>query len=112
MPGYMFAAGVVSAAAGHTTSTGQVAWTVARAAGQSIGVYTITFATAHPLGANYIVNITAVGTMVFLPGSPLHRHQHQFKLFHLSLELQNCRMRLSVLWFLHLKYFYYLHIIH
>ena len=58
MPGYMFAAGVVSATGTKTTGTGQVAWTVARSAGQATGVYTITFPTAHPLGSNYIVTVS------------------------------------------------------
>ena len=61
MPGYMWAAGLVSATGTNITGTGQVAWTVARTAGQAAGVYTITFPTAHPLGANYIVNVTAQG---------------------------------------------------
>ena len=69
MPGYLFCAGMVSMALGKAASTGQVAWTVARVSGFATGVYIITFATAHPLGANYIVNITAVGTMAFLRGS-------------------------------------------
>ena len=69
MTGYMFAAGVVSAAATKTTGTGQVVWTVARSAGQATGVYTITFPTAHPLGSNYIVTVTGVGTMNFLRGA-------------------------------------------
>ena len=69
MPGYMWAAGVVSAAATKTTGTGQVVWTVARSTGQATGVYTITFPTAHPLGSNYIVTVTGVGTMNFQRGA-------------------------------------------
>ena len=52
---------MVSATGTKITGTGQVAWTVARTAGQAAGVYTITFPTAHPLGANYIVNFSAQG---------------------------------------------------
>ena len=66
MPGYMFAAGYVSAAAGKVSSTGQVSWTVARSAGQSVGVYTITSSIAHPLGAKYILNLTAQGAMAVI----------------------------------------------
>ena len=61
MSGYMFAAGTVSATGTKITGTVQVAWTVARTAGQAAGVYTITFPTAHPLGGNYIVNVSAQG---------------------------------------------------
>ena len=61
MPGYMWAAGLVSATGTKITGTGQVAWTVARTASQAAGVYTITFPTAHPLGGNYIINVSAQG---------------------------------------------------
>ena len=58
MPGYMWAAGVVSAAGTKITGTGQVVWTVTRV---STGIYSITFPTPHPLGANYIISIVAQG---------------------------------------------------
>ena len=58
MPGYMWAAGVVSATGTKITGTGQVVWTVARV---STGIYTITFPTAHPLGANYIIGLVPQG---------------------------------------------------
>ena len=51
MPGYMWAAGTVSATGTKLSGTGQMSWTVARV---STGIYTISWTTAHPLGANYI----------------------------------------------------------
>ena len=63
MPGYMWAAGLVSSSGVKTTSTGQVSYTVARTSGYAAGVWTITFASAHPLGANYIVQAIAQGAM-------------------------------------------------
>ena len=70
MPGYLFCAGYVSATGTKITSTGQVSYTVARVAGYATGVWTITFASAHPLGANYIINLTAQGgTSYISPGS-------------------------------------------
>ena len=70
MPGYMWAAGLVSATGTKVTGTGQVAWTVARTAGQATGVYTITFPTAHPCGANYIVTISAQGNLGYIRNTP------------------------------------------
>ena len=61
MPGYMFCAGFVSATGTRTTSTGQVRYTVTRLSGYPTGVWPITFASAHPLGANYIINFSAQG---------------------------------------------------
>ena len=61
MPGYLFCAGYVGAAGTKITSTGQVSYIVARTSGYATGVWTITFASAHPLGPNYIVNLTAQG---------------------------------------------------
>ena len=63
MPGYMFCAGLVSATWTKTTSTGQVSYTVARTSGYAAGIWTITFGSAHPLGANYIVQAIAQGAM-------------------------------------------------
>ena len=60
MPGYMWAAGMVSATGSKLSGTGQMSWTVSRV---STGIYTITWGTAHPLGANYIVTLTAQGLM-------------------------------------------------
>ena len=61
MPGYLFCAGYVSATGTKITSTGQVSYTVARTSGYATRVWTITFASAHPLGANYMINLTAQG---------------------------------------------------
>ena len=61
MPGYMFCAGTISATGSKLTSTGQVSYTVARLSGYAAGAWTITFASAHPLGANYIIHVTARG---------------------------------------------------
>ena len=58
MPGYMLAAGMVSATGTKLTSTGQVSYTSSRV---SAGIYQITFASAHPLGVNYIVNVSSQG---------------------------------------------------
>ena len=55
MPGFFFCAGVVGATATNVHGTEQVTYTVARTSGQSAGGYTVTFASAHPLGAAYIV---------------------------------------------------------
>ena len=61
MPGYLFCAGLVSATGTKLTSTGQVSYTVARLSGYAAGAWTITFASAHPLGANYIITTTGRG---------------------------------------------------
>ena len=52
----MWVAGLVSATGEKSAQTGQVSWSVSHA---STGIYIITFASAHPLGANYIVNVSA-----------------------------------------------------
>ena len=70
MPGYLFCAGLVSATGTKLTSTGQVIYTVARLSGYAAGAWTITFASAHPLGAN-IVTTTGRGlTNSFISTSP------------------------------------------
>ena len=70
MPCYLFRAGYVGATGTKITSTSQVSYTVARTSGYATGVWTITFASAHPLGANYIVNLSAQGVTSYLsPGS-------------------------------------------
>ena len=63
MPGYMWAAGLVSSSGSKTTGTGQVSWSVTRSAQ---GIYIISWVTAHPSGANYIVTVSgqAVTAMV------------------------------------------------
>ena len=55
MPGYTFCSGMVHAAGLKQTSTGQVTYTSGLI---STGVYSITFAAAHPIGNTYITNIT------------------------------------------------------
>ena len=63
MPGYMWAAGLVSAWGSKTTGTGQISWSVTRSAQ---GFYIITWVTAHPSGAKNIVTVSgqAVTAMV------------------------------------------------
>ena len=61
MPGHMWAAGLVKADGSTITGTGQVGFTSARLSGCPTGVCIITFASTHPLGANYTVNVTAQG---------------------------------------------------
>ena len=56
MPGYTFCSGFISSVGAKVSSTGQVSFTSTRV---STGLYTITFASAHPLGVNYILNIYA-----------------------------------------------------
>ena len=70
MPGYMFCAGFVSATGTKITSTGQVSYTVARVSGYATGVWAITFASAHPLGSNCIVNLTVQGANGYISPSP------------------------------------------
>ena len=48
------------------TSTGQVTWSVARTSGIPTGSWQITFASAHPLGGNYIVTVTAQGCSTYV----------------------------------------------
>ena len=66
MPGYLWAAGLISAAGAKLTSTGQVSWSVVRTPGFATGSWQVTFASAHPLGANYIVTVTAQGGTSYL----------------------------------------------
>ena len=66
MPGYTFASGLVSATGANITSTGQVGWTSSLLA---TGLYLITFNSAHPLGPNYIVNVTSQGGTAAIRGS-------------------------------------------
>ena len=66
MLGYLFCAGLVSATGTKLTSTGQVGYTLARLSVYAAGVWTITFASAHPLGANYIVTTTGRGTFTYV----------------------------------------------
>ena len=68
MPGFFFCAGVVGATASPVHSTGQVTYTVARTSGQAAGGYTVTFGTAHPLGAAYIVILSGQYNVAVLNG--------------------------------------------
>ena len=68
IPGFFFCAGVVGSTATNVRGTGQVTFTVARTSGQAAGGYTITFASAHPLGATYIVNLTGQYSLCTLNG--------------------------------------------
>ena len=66
MPGYLFAAGLVSSTGTKLTSSGQVSWSVAITSGYPVGAWQITFASAHPLGSNYIVTLTGQGCTSFI----------------------------------------------
>ena len=70
MPGYLFCAGLVSATGTKLTSTGQVSYTVARLSGYATGVWTITFASAHPLGGNYIATVAARNCVFYISSNP------------------------------------------
>ena len=63
MPGYMWAAGLVSATSAKSSQTGQVSWSVSHA---STGIYVITFASAHPLGGNYIMSLSVYGNVGYV----------------------------------------------
>ena len=43
---------------------------MARLSGYAAGVWTITFGSAHPLGANYIVSVTGRGVFAYVAGNP------------------------------------------
>ena len=45
------------------SGTGQTSWTISRSA---TGMYIITFGTAHPSGANYIVTASGQGVMAIV----------------------------------------------
>ena len=66
MPGYLFCAGFVNSVGTTITSTGQVNFTSSMSA---FGVYAITFASAHPLGANYIISVTGQGGTALVRGA-------------------------------------------
>ena len=66
MPGYLFAAGLVSSAGSKLSSTGQVSWSVARTSGYPVGAWQVTFASAHPLGGNYMILATAQGGVCYI----------------------------------------------
>ena len=70
MPGFLFCAGVVSATGTKLTSTGQVSFSVARLFGQAAGIWVITFASAHPLGANYVVTLTPRNSAAYICFNP------------------------------------------
>ena len=63
--------GVVGATGTKYAATGQVSYTVARLSGYAAGAWTITFASAHPLGANYIINITGRGVYTYVSTNPI-----------------------------------------
>ena len=71
MPGFLFCAGVVGATGTKYNATGQVSFTVARLSGYAAGVWTVTFASAHPLGANYVVTTTARNAQSYISVSPI-----------------------------------------
>ena len=66
MPGYLFAAGSVSSTGTRLTSSGQVSWSVARTPGYPVGAWQITFASAHPSGANYMILATGQGCACYI----------------------------------------------
>ena len=71
MPGFLFCAGLVGSTGTKYNPTGQVAFTVARLSGYAAGVWTVTFASAHPLGANYVVTTTARNAQSYISVSPI-----------------------------------------
>ena len=70
MPGLLFCAGFLGSTGTKYNSTGQVSFTVARLSGYAAGAWTITFASAHPLGANYVVTTTARNAYSYISTSP------------------------------------------
>ena len=71
MPGFLFCAGVVGATGTKYNATGQVSFTLARLSGYAACVWTVTFASAHPLGANYVVTTTARNAQSYISVSPI-----------------------------------------
>ena len=63
MPGYTFCSGMVNSSGIKQTSTGQVSYTSGQV---GTGNYSITFATAHPIGNTYITNITGKGVVAVM----------------------------------------------
>ena len=70
MPGYMFCAGTISATGSKLLTTGQNTFTVARYTGAPAGIWVITFGTAHPLGANYVVSVTPRNSAAYVCFNP------------------------------------------
>ena len=70
MPGYMFCAATIGSTGTRYNATGQVTFTVARLSGYAAGVWTITFGSAHPLGANYVVNVSGRVLFAYFAGNP------------------------------------------
>ena len=66
----MWAAGTNSATGSKLISTGQVSFTVARLSGYAAGGWVITFASAHPLGANYVVTVTPRNSAAYICFNP------------------------------------------
>ena len=71
MPGYLFCAGVVGSTGTKYNATGQVSFTVARLSGYPAGAWTITFSSAHPLGANYVVTVAGRGVYTYVSSNPI-----------------------------------------
>ena len=53
------------------TQPDKLAFSVARLSGYAAGVWTVTFASAHPLGANYVVTTTARNAQSYISVSPI-----------------------------------------
>ena len=70
MSGYMFCAGTISATGSKLISTGQVPYSVARYTGAPAGIWVITFGSAHPLGANYVVSVTPRNSAAYVNFTP------------------------------------------
>ena len=71
MPGFLWAAGVVGSTGSKYASTGLVSYTVTRLSGYAAGAWTITFASAHPLGANYVVSVSGRGVVTYVSTNPI-----------------------------------------
>ena len=66
----MFCAGTISATGGKLITTGRVTFTVARLTGAPAGIWVITFSSAHPLGANYVVTVTPRNSAAYICFNP------------------------------------------
>ena len=70
MPGFLFCAGVVGSTGTKYSTSGQATFTVARYTGAPAGIWVITFSSAHPLGANYVVTVTPRNSAAYICFNP------------------------------------------
>ena len=67
---FFFCAGIVGSTGTRYSTSGQVSFTVARLSGQAAGIWVITFSSAHPLGANYVVTLTPRNSAAYVCFNP------------------------------------------